>query len=212
MLPSIMFACALFAQLASDRPQADRWRGLVLGQSTVDDALRLLGQPERDKTDRLLIYAAGKWFEPGLNKKTLRKQSWKKVEGFDRVDLCYKGDKLVVIHLDFDKELPPTALANIYGLEFAPFVDALAESMFPRDFERHKGKVYPKRYPPFYTLVAVAPSAVITAGVNASSLGRVLQTSMGVGDVAGGGFPGKVSQVQLISRLLENRAGEDLLR
>ena len=141
MLPPIMLACALLGQPASDRPQPDRWRGLVLAQSTPDDALRVLGRPESDKPDRLLIYGVGKWFEPGLRKKILRRQSWKKVEGFDRVDLYYKGDKLVVIQLDFDKEIPPTALPNIYGLEFAPFVDALAESMFPRDFERHEGKV-----------------------------------------------------------------------
>ncbi len=172
----------------------------------------MFGEPESDKPDRLFIYRVDKWFQPGLNKKVLQKQSFRKIESSDRVDLYYKADKLVVIQIDFAKQPPPTALQDIYGLEFVPYVGGLDEGWLPNDYERHKGRVYPKTYPDSYVLVAVAPSSVVPALIDNVGFGSMLKQSMGVRDVAGGGFPGKVRMIQLLSRTLESRSGEDLLK
>lgn len=223
ILASLILAAAVFQAQdlppvahegsVNERPQPDRWRGLILDHAGPKDAVAMFGEAESDKPDRLFIYQVNKWFQPGLNKKNLRKQSFRKVDGFDRVDLYYKDDRLVVIQIDFAKQPPPpTALQNIYGLEFVPYVSGLDEGWFPNDYERHKGRVYPKIYPDVYGLVAVAPRSVVSALVSNLGLGSMLKQSMGVRDIAGGGFPGKIHMIQLISRTLENRSGEDLLK
>lgn len=76
-----------------------------------------------------------------------------------------------------------------------------------------QGKAYPKSFPGFYNVVAVAPGAVVNAYVSNSSIGAILSKGLGSGiDTAGGGFPGKVTAIQLLSRRLENRAGGELLK
>jgi hypothetical protein len=193
-------------------PRPDRWRGLVLDQSTPTDARNILGDPASDRPDRLFIYHVNKWFQPGLNKKNLRKIAFKGVEGFDKVDLYFREDKLVVIQLDPYQKIAPTALSNIYGTQFNPFVSGFEEAMSPQQFERNQGKVYPKTFPDSYSLVGLSSSSVIAAIVENSGFGSILKQGLGVRDTAGAGFPGTVRQIQLISRTLENRQGADLLK
>lgn len=213
MLSLILILCATAAQSTSDQPQPDRWRGLILNETTPDQAIAILGKPKSDKPDRLFIHEIDKWFEPGLNKKNLRKQSFRDVAGFDRVDLYYRDDKLVVMQLDPEKNpIKPTALQNIYGIEFRPFVGGFRESHNSWDFERHAGQVYPKTFPESYTLVGVSPGSIVAAAISNTSVGSILRQLNHVRDTAGGGFPGKVHHIQLISRKLENRAGADLLK
>jgi hypothetical protein len=202
----------VFAAVAQDGPQPDQWRGLKLGVAEPAAAIQALGSPATDKLDRLLIQRVTKWFESGLRGKKLRKLSFRDVQGFSSVDLYYRDDKLVVIQLQPKERIEPSALPNIYGVTFSPVVSGFEESMAPQDFERHAGSVYPKTYPAQYGLVAVAARSVIVADVFNSGLGSVLRQSAGVRDTAGGGFPGKVSRIQLISRDLENRSGSNLLR
>lgn len=194
-----------------DRPQPDRWRGLVLDQATPEDAIRVLGQPESDKPDRLFIEGIGRWFRPGLNKKALRKLRFKKPAGLDSADLYFEGGKLAVIQLDFEKEITPTALANSYGLEFRPIISGFQEAGSPAHYERHKGQVYPKRFPDHYVIVATVPASILAA--NVGNMGGALKAMIVTGaDTAGGGFPGRVRSLQLISRRLENREGTDVLK
>ncbi len=195
-----------------EAPRSDRWRGLVLDQSTPADAKRVLGDAASDKPDRLFISHVNKWFQPGLNKKSLRKIAFGRVEGFDKVDLYFREGKLVVIQLDPHEKIAPTALPRIYGIEFAPFVSGLDEAFNPRQFERNQGKVYPKTFPDFYSLVAVSPASVVAAYVANTGFGSMMKQGLGVTDTAGGGFPGTVHHIQLISRTLENRQGADLLK
>jgi len=197
--------------LMGDGPQPDRWRGLIVGESTAADAVRVLGTPESDKPDRLFIRRIDKWFIPGLRAKSLRKQSFRDVEGFSRVDLYYYQERLAIIQLEPSKHLDPNALGNIYGVTFTPFVDRLAEAMFPRDFERNQGRIYPKRYPDEYSLVAVTERSVLAAEVRRMGFGSTLTGSLGMPD-SSASFPGKVDGIQIISRALENREGSDLLK
>ena len=191
--------------------QPDRWHGLIVGQSTASDVAAALGTPESDKPDRLFIQRVDKWFIPGLHSKSLRKQSFRSVEGFSRVDLYYYDERLAVIQLEPSKHLSPNALQNIYGVGFAPFVDRLAEAAFPRDFERNQGKIYPKQYPFQYSLVAVTEKSILAAEVLKSGFASALSDSAGIPDSTAS-FPGKVTRIQIISLVLENRQGADLLK
>ena len=212
LLIALLLSAPLFLSCADGPPQPDRWRGLILDSTSPAEAASTLGSVTSDKLDRLFLGPLRKWFTPGLNGKTLRKQSFKAVDGFEQVDLYYRNEKLVVIQLMVAKPVAPTALKNIYGLEFEPCIDGIMEGFRPQDFERHAGRTYPKTFPSAYSLVAVSEHSIVSAGVSNSSLGSVMLQSMGARDTAGGGFPGKVKSVQLISRTLENRSGEDLLK
>ena len=204
----VLFAVGASAQ---EGPRPDRWRGLVLDEATPEDAGHALGKAASDKEDRLFIRNIDKWFVKGLNKKALRKMQFKEVQGFDKAELYFLDGKLVVLQLDFKKEIAPNALANIYGIEFRPYVSGFDESASPRDYERNSGRVYPKTYPLIYNMVAVSERAIVSADVHNSGAGFYFRQSMGAHDDAGG-FPGKVRQIQMISRRLENHEGADLLK
>lgn len=197
--------------LAQDAAKPDQWRGLILDQSSADQAIHVLGNPAADKFDGVAVRPIQRWFRPDLGKKILRDLSFKDVEGFSHVDLYFLDDKLAVVQLQVKADIRPTALKNIYGVEFQPMMSGLEESMGV--VERNQGKAYPKNFPLQYNVVAVAPTVVVNAAVINGGIGRVLNQTLGSGiDTAGGGFPGKVERIQLISRRLENRAGADLLK
>ncbi len=208
---SFLVPVVLMAMQAEDRPNPDRWRGLVVGESTFANCTDVLGKASEDKPDRLFLHPVDKWFVPGLNGKVLRKASYRGVPGFKRVDLYFRSERLVVIQLAPEETIQPSALPGIYGVEFRPFVSGFLEGM-SGDIERHKGEAYPRTYPSEYSLVASTPKAVLKANVSNSGIGAIMRKSMGAVDTAGGGFPGKVVLIQLISRQLENRAGSDLLK
>jgi hypothetical protein len=192
----------------------DRWRGLILNQSTPDDAIRILGNPAEDKVDRIRVFQIDRWVTSKQKEKIFRKLLFKKPEGVDKATLSFLENKLVMIEIDTSKEKPvsPNAIANVYGIEFYPMVSALSEALYPDNFERNQGRVYPKEYPTFYHLVSVSKNSFISAGIgNVPSLGGAFARSAGVKDQAGS-FPGKVEYIQIISRKLENRDGADVLK
>lgn len=209
-----LFMTFTFGLLSADGPQPDRWHNLVLSQTSSAEAIKELGASVADKDDRLFLRPINKWFESGLNHKALRKISFKDVEGFSEVDLYFREDKLAVIQLTLAKGIEPTALPNVYGLKFEPYIDGIFEAMNPSNFERNQGKVYPKTYPSEYALVAVSEKSVVSAHVTNNGFGAALRQSNGIRDTAGAGFPGKVKLIQLISRDLDIKGGAsaDLLK
>jgi hypothetical protein len=44
-----------------DKPMPDRWRGLVIDQSTPEDAIRILGEPKKDKVGSLTVMDVRSW-------------------------------------------------------------------------------------------------------------------------------------------------------
>lgn len=199
---------ALHAQTATP----DEWHGLRLNESTPEVVISSLGKPDADKMDAIVISPIARWFRGDIKKKLWRNLTYKAgVEGFGRVDLFFEANKLVLIQLQVKASIRPTALANIYGLEFNPMMSGMQESL--ANVERHGGKAYPRSFPAFYSVVAVAGGSVVNAYVRNDGLGAVLQKGLGSGlDTAGGGFPGRVALIQLISRRLEDRIGADLLK
>jgi hypothetical protein len=194
----------------SDRPQPDRWRGLVIDQSTPEDAMSILGKPESDKIESMRVYRIDKWTSAVRHKKVFRKLKFKKPQGVDSASLYFMDNKLVMIELD-TSNLFPNSLPHIYGIEFTPMVESIDVAMNPQDFERNQGKIYPKSFPTVYSMVAVSKRSFVSAMVGNSSFGSVFRRSMGVGDAAGD-YPGKVILLQIISRALENRDGADALK
>jgi len=197
-------------QTKTDSPQPDRWRGLVIDESTPDDAIKLLGKPDKDKIDSLQIFGIRDWLSKQIKEKKFRLLGYEKPEGLDFVWLGFLDDKLVFIKLD-PKNLSPNALARTYGVDFAPNFKGIDVAFNPKNFERNQGKVYPKNYPTTYDLIAVTEKTFLCAGVANSSFGSVLRDVMGVPDSTIS-FPGKLMYLQIVSRKLENLDGADQLK
>lgn len=194
-----------------ENPSPDRWRGLILDQSTPTDARARLGEPKEEKTDRIYIASVDKWFTKDQKNKEFTILKFKGLEGMKNVELAFRDGKLIQISLQPKEGISPNAIGRIYGIEFSPLFSKIGMAFNPHDYERHEGKVYPKKYPSFYDLVGVSRSSVIVCGVDNSSWGSMFKSMAGLPD-AGVDFPGKITYVQLNSRSLENRDGEDALR
>jgi len=208
----IFFSIITHAQDEGVRP--DRWRGLVIDQSSPDDAIKLLGTPAKDKLTSLTTHSVEQWVSKKRKEKIFRTLEYKKpTEAVEKAWLSFLDNKLVSILLDMKEgTVSPNALSNIYGVEFRPIIGRADLAFSPRDFERHEGKIYPKTYPTVYHLAAVSEKTMLTAMIgNVPSLAGAFGRSMGVPDKPDS-FPGKVMFVQLISRTLENRDGADALR
>lgn len=213
MLLCVVFSLtALSYALEQDHPLPDRWRGLVLDQSTPEDGIRILGKPAKDTTGSISADPINNWLTKRRKEKVFRTLIFNKPEGIDKATLSFLDGKLVMISLDVKKGISPEGLANIYGVPFQPLVDTLALALKPEDFERNQGKVYPKTYPTVYSMVAVSEHSFVNAMIsNVPSFLGALAESAGVPDKPGS-FPGRVEFVQLISRTLENRDGADVLK
>ncbi len=49
ILAALLLSCIPVAAQDTDGPKPDRWRGLVLDQSTTGDAIKSLGTPDNDR-------------------------------------------------------------------------------------------------------------------------------------------------------------------
>lgn len=205
---SVIFCVSVFAQ-EQDKPMPDRWHGLVIDQSTPEDAIKTLGQPVSDKNESFRPYPFDKRIS--TKGKTFRHLKFKEIKGLDSALLVFVDNKLVCISLDLKDSIPASAIQNNYGIEFEPKIGALSSSSNPRDYERHEGKLYPKNYPAGYYLVGTTPEVWIGAAINNSSFGSMMLGSSR-GSTGSGAFPGKAISVIILSRSLENKEGADVLK
>jgi hypothetical protein len=204
-----LFTIGVRAQTQDDKPQPDRWRGLILDQSTPEDAIRILGQPDKDKIEAFKPYPLEKRFNL---KGEFRYFHYKKLEGIEKAALVFTKGKLVAISLQLTNEIPAAALQNIYGVEFEPKFSSVDAAFHPGQFERNQGKLYAKSFPGVYMLIARADHSYVSAMITQNALAVALVGGGSQGSNGDGAFPGKTKVIQLISRSLETHEGEKVLK
>jgi hypothetical protein len=209
----LLFTVAIGAQ-ETDGPKPDRWRGLILDQSTPADAIKTLGTPKKDREGGLRTYPLNKRLVLDHNSDGYRKLTYEDLEGIKSATLVFRNDRLVLIELHPKQKISATTLPNLYSIEFVPKVGQMETAMNPRNYERNQGRVYPKNYPVVYYLIAQTQTSYVSAMIENGGLGNILMGSSrgqaGAADT--GGFPGSASIIQIISRKLENREGADVLK
>lgn len=217
LLLTILFcAFTLHAQDASkpktedaDKAQPDRWRGLILDQSTPEDAIRILGKPKNDKIGGFKPYPIEKRFNL---KGEFRHMQYKKLTGVKNAELVFTQGKLISIFLELEKSIPATALQNIYGVEFEPKFSSMDTALSPGQYERNQGRLYAKSFPVVYSLIAKTEHSYVSALVTQSAMAYALLGGGSQGSNGDGAFPGKTKMIQLISRSLETNEGVDVLK
>lgn len=183
----------------ADKAQPDRWRGLILDQSTPDDAIRILGKPKKDKISGFKPYPLEKRFNL---KGEFRHFQYKKLTGVKNAELVFTQGKLISIFLELEKSIPATALQNIYGVVFEPKF-----SNMDKAFNSGQGG-----FPVAYNLVAKTEHSYVSALVTQSAMSYALLGGGSRGSNSDGAFPGKTKLIQLISRSLETNEGVDVLK
>jgi hypothetical protein len=199
----LLLLTVLSISVAAQSP--DRWKGLVLDESTPENAIAILGKPDADKTDSFRVYKIEDWFTKRIREKKWRRLEYKNVEGFDKVILAF-DTKLVFIELN-PKKLDPDVLENAYGIPFIVTSSKFERALTPGNVGKDTGRM--QSYPLFYYLYAKAPKTILLAGVGNSSLGSILGSKSVNDDI---GFPGAVKYLQIISRALENRDDVEKLK
>jgi hypothetical protein len=176
----------VFVQTES-KPRPDGFGGLVLNQTTPEDAVGILGQPAKDVFDRLDVSEVSKWLDAKHKEKIFRQLSFKKVGDFHEIELSFLENKLVMIFLDFDKDLSPPKLKNLFGVEFSPVDYGMGLRDKPE--QQPQRLFFARGYPSTYEAIAISERSFIYAkcGSNNPSV------------------PGRVDKLRLVSRVLEKK-------
>src|SRR5437016_11059411 len=186
-----LFCCALIAAtstaLAPNGSGADRFRGLTLNQTSSEDAMRILGQPAADKTDRLDVSKVSKWLDPKLKEKIFRQLSFKNVGDFSQIQLSFLENKLMMIELAFKKNVAPERVNNLFAAEFA--VVGAGPSDLPNEPGKYPVRFVPTLYPFSYNMIGISDKAFVWVDCS-------------TGDARA---PGRIDRTRQISRVLERK-------
>jgi hypothetical protein len=202
-MKSVVMLLLLSISAAAQSP--DRWKGLIIDESTPENAIAILGKPDAHKTDSFRIWKIEDWFTKSIREKKWRRLEYKNIEGFDKVILAFDA-KLFFIELN-PRKLDPDALENAYGLPFTATFDKFERALKSKNFGRDTGRA--QWHPVFYWLYTKAPKTILPAGVGDSGLGSILGAKAFNDDI---GFPGEVEYLQIIARTLENRDEVETLK
>ena len=184
---ALLMATSAFAQRNS--PQADGFRGLILNQTTAEEASRILGPPVADKTDRLDVAKLSKWLDPKHKEKIFRQLWFKNVGDFSQIHLSFLENKLMMIELEFKKILFPARLNDLFGLEFAVIGAQGSPSDLPNEPGKYPVRFIPVFYPFNYNLIGISDKTFIWVDCS-------------TGDAR---TPGKIDRSRQVSRVLEKK-------
>lgn len=182
------------------------WQGLVLDQSTAEDATSILGKPASDKVDRLHIHNIDNWVTPKHKEKIFRTLTYRKVGDVKKAELAFLDNKLVRVFLEYDeKRFLAKDLGERIGLEFVMVEGEIPSDSTPSMYEGQKESLVPKVYPAAYYMISVTPQSLISALVTGGRLKAVLKEMYRVKTKEP--FPGSLIHMEIISRAL----GKDML-
>jgi len=192
-----------------DKPQPDRWRGLVLNETTPEQAITALGQPKENKPRKIRIQKIGDWLGKPI-KQELPHLRWEDVHGMKSVDAYFLDGKLIALDLWLKAEVRAAALENIYGIEFKHLISNAGRVFAgPGAYQRDRGDTFSNKDEIDYHVGAKTEQALLVAWCQVG-FGEGLKRAYGAG--TDDARPGKVSNLQLYSRTLENRDGESVLK
>src|ERR1051326_6080728 len=117
----LVITISFFTATAAAQPgeRANSFHGLVLGITTFEDASKILDASATDKTDRLDVGALSKWLDPKIKEKIFRQVTFKNFGHFSLLQLSFLENKLMMIQLEFKKNITYDRLDGIFGVEFA---------------------------------------------------------------------------------------------
>jgi hypothetical protein len=180
--------------LAQDRPDSpDSWNGLMLDESTVEDAIAVLGDPRKDREDQKFNTRISSWLAKDGR---FRRLEYRKVADVDKAYLYFQNDHLKVIELDLDETFAAVKLPLYYEMRYFLQDDS---GVLHRDPFEEGIRTAGGEFPTTFNIVGIGATSFLVALVVHQGASRLLydQTRLRM-DV-----PGDVQVIQLVSRLLQ---------
>ncbi len=205
------FVNQAIAQTDSTQSKAlpDRWRGLIIDQSTPEDAVRILGQPKDTRPQKIRIQKIGDWLSKDI-KRELPRLRWEEVAGMKSVEAYFLDGKLVALDLALKAEVRAAALESIYGVEFKHLIsNAGRRAAGPGAYQRDRGETFSNKDEVSYHVGAKAEHTFLVAWCEVG-FGEGIKKAYGAGTDET--RPGKVRFLQIYSRRGENRDGSEVLK
>ena len=203
----------------------ESFENLTIDNSSVEDAIKLLGQPDANKTNIALDFSGGSgwfknWFADFKENKSFQKLIYKKLPNYQEATLHFLDGKLVWVTVSMKNPfigedtpyLSPNRLDSVFDVEFKTFRWAFGRKLPPvKEFETFTGHKLEKDGPFYYLRIGMTEKTIVanlvdnndenlTAGFlkKKFSLTRKKRAEMN----SLGEFPGYVSTVHIISRRL----------
>lgn len=201
----ILLTSALISVVAAagGRPDSpDTWNGLMLDESTVEDAVAALGKPQKDKQDQKLTTTISNWLD---KESRFRKLEYKKVADVDRANLYFLNDHLKGIEIDLKDPFIAVKLPLYYDVRY--FFQDDTGILRPDPFDYGIRDYQHGKIPTSFRLVGIGDTSFLVALVVHQGASRMLYEQTGVHTEV----PGSVQVIQLVSRLLQTSDVPDRL-
>ena len=197
----LLFAGTSFGQ------QADRWKGLVIDETTPEQAIALLGKPASDEKSEVYVL----WFQRLLtndtNQTTFRRMGFGSEKDFPDLTLTFSSGRLVVIEANL-KDTPASSLTSTFATKWRlPIKDPATEFEDwdqPRPTENPRVGTDPEKGEMGYTLLAKTSKVFTLVGV-LPSVDDMTKTEVS----EAGPYWGNVLSITIVSRTLEKKPGEE---
>ncbi len=200
LLASVLISAVV---VAGGRPESsDTWNGLMLDESTVEDAVAALGKPNKDKQDQKLTTTISGWLD---RESRFRKLEYKKVAGVDRAYLYFLNDHLKVIEIDLKDPFMAVKLPLYYDVRY--FFQDDTGMLRPDPFDYGMRNYRHGEIPTSFHLVGIGDTSFLVVLVVHQGASRMLYEQTGVHAEV----PGSVQVIQLVSRLLQTSDVPDRL-
>src|SRR6266446_438371 len=177
---SIVCALVLFTCLSASAEEkinrTDGWEGLTLNVSTADEAIKLFGQPVKDKDKNPLeVVGIRTWLSGKEKEKVFRILTYKKLRDLPEVQLAFLDNKLAAIILEFpnaEKDdsnwTSPDDLERLFAIGFKQHKRKVGGTLPPpSEFQAGAPADLKKQeYDFWYDMIAVSERSFIVATVD----------------------------------------------
>lgn len=201
---------------AQDQAAPDRWAGMVLNESTPENASSLFGVPSKDKDKVSLdVPRPLSWLADKCNEKVFRTLTYKRIQGYKNVQFSFLDGKLVSISMEApnaeieDKWIDPDDLEQLFGVTFKPTMRKRGVKLPPpSDFHANAPSELKKNeYDYWYDMIAVSEHSFIVAVTdNYIYISGLFESPDAKRrkkiNARGLRYPGFVSEIEIISRTL----------
>ena len=178
VLTILLFVSFAVSAAASDEVRSDGWKGMVLDVSTPEDAVRLFGNPSKDKDQIILdLPRPLSWHSDKYKQKIFRTLTYKKLKPYKQVSLSFLDGKLVAIALEApngeidDDWIDPDDLEKLFGVVFKPHKRQRNRQLPPpAEFQQSAPAELEKKddYDYWYDMIAVGEKSFIVAIADAT--------------------------------------------
>ncbi len=204
---SILVFCLLcnIAIAQENQARSSKDKAFILDQTTPEQAVEILGQPQSDKAESIQVLYVDRWIADKFKKAKARVLSFKQFEDLGKVKLTFSNEKLVAINFLLEKEVPAERLSAIYKVQFIPIFNDFGIKDNVSEFDKLSRNVSAANYPRNYYLVGTGKTSVIAAKIFSSKElpGNIQKANTGAEFLnRKKSITGKAVEIQILSRTI----------